>query len=169
MVYLSPEFEGLTFAADGSNNVGTLNSGFCSGTSVLNVNTGVCGASDEHNYYEWTTAEASAQDYDMYIRYKLPSDFDGFVDDNSIKLLGRTNDTTDGSAQLSIYRGATQCGSTTTINSSNTTWQETNLTGNETGCSFVAGDIMTIKIKVTAGTSDTVRVGAFSLNYKSSF
>src|SRR5690606_38151641 len=91
VIALRPEFEGAVLRPDGSNNVGYMSSDFCSGSSGrMNINATAClnsggTSSEEHTYYEWTTIEASAQDYDVYVRWRVPDNFDnGTLDTGSI-------------------------------------------------------------------------------------
>src|SRR5690606_33910724 len=107
---------------------------FCSGSSRRNINSTVCGATEEHSYYTWTTDQGSAQDYDIYVRYQVPSDFDGFVSDTTLGMYGWRSTAND-IVELAVFEeDGTQCGSSTTASTSNTTWTFTQLTGNESSC-----------------------------------
>jgi hypothetical protein len=162
-VFLSPEYDGAVLTGDGSNNSGTMTSDFCSYT--MSLNTGVCGVNgDQHNYYSWTTTQGTAQDYDIYIQYKLPSDFSAL--NGSITAYGwRT--TANDSATVQIYDVSTSCGSAATLTSSNTTWTSNTLA---TGlCTLTAGDVLLFKIHLTATNGNYARIGEISFNYYSSF
>ena len=50
---LSPEYAGAVLTGDGSNNVGTMTSDFCSGSSLLNIGTS-CGARRVQNLYTYS-------------------------------------------------------------------------------------------------------------------
>ncbi|HSX00808.1 MAG TPA: hypothetical protein VLF67_01080, partial [Candidatus Saccharimonas sp.] len=140
-----------------TNNNGTMTASLCSGTSRFSLNTTVCAATEEFNYYQWTSTQATAQQYSIYAKYQLPPTFNGFVDDNTIQMTARTTNTTNGSVKLSVWGNTgTQCGSTTTITSSANTWQTVSLTGNETGCGFVAGDVITFRVDMSANSSAQV-------------
>lgn len=168
-VTLVPEYAGATLTADGSNNTGTMTTDFCSGASRLNINTSVCGATDEFNYYSWI-GSGGTMDYDIYVRWQVPSDFSAFKDaSDAVKMYGWRTTSTE-KVELAMFQAnGTQCGSTTEINSSNTTWQQTSMTGDETGCAVAANDIVTFRIKVTAGTSGYARAGNIQVNYLSRF
>ncbi len=72
--------------------------------------------------------------------------------------------------ELAMFQAnGTQCGSTTEINSSNTTWQQTNLSGDETGCSVSANDVVTFRIRLTASASGYARASNLQINYLSQF
>lgn len=54
-----PEYQGAVIQGDGTNNSGTMYSGFVNGLSNAQ---GVY-----HNYYEWYTAQSTSQDYDIIV------------------------------------------------------------------------------------------------------
>ncbi len=158
-VTLVPEYAGATFTPDGSSNTGSLSSDFCSGTSLLGVNTTACAASDEHNFYAWTTTQATAQDYDVYVRWQVPSDYNGSLGNFAIQ--NRVTAASD-SVALTVYKGATSCA---TASSSSTTWAGTALPA-LSGCTINAGDVLTFKVHVVAGASGNVaRAGEISFSY----
>jgi hypothetical protein len=133
--------------------LGFLTANLCSGTSRLSINTTICGATDDYNYYDWTSSQAAAQTYSIYVRYQLPPTFKNFFDDNTIKMAARTTSTTDGSGSFSLFQAnGTQCGSTTNLTSGGAnTWFNLSLGGGgETSCSFAAGDILTFRVDVSA-------------------
>jgi hypothetical protein len=189
-VNLIPEYSGAVL--DGSiwngNDIGTLTSDICSNTGgALSLNTTVCSNSgDDYNYYAWTSPQSVNQTYSIYDRYQLPATFKSFATNNTISLTGRTTSTTGTQAtgnnlndgiQYSMYYinsstgKLTQCGSTTTINSSTNTWSTTALTvsGGDNAClaSNVAGGItsntiLTFKIDVTANNNSNAYVSNLS-------
>lgn len=167
-INLVPEFEGAVLTGDGSNNSGTMTSDFCSGTAKRSVNTGVCATStDEHNYYSWT-AISGTQDYDVWIRHQIPSDFAAFSSDTSINMFGWRTDSTVNLVELAMFQAnGTQCGSTTSVATGTAAWTETAMTGSETGCTVAAGDIVTFKIKLTVDATDFVRAGEIRYDYLS--
>lgn len=168
-VTLDPEYSGAVLTADGSNNIGTMTSDFCSGSSRLSINTGVCGSTDEFNYYSWI-GSGGTMDYDIYVRWQAPSDFSAFSNaTDAVKMYGWRTSSTE-KVEISMYQAnGTQCGSTTEINSSNATWQQTSMTGDETACSVAANDTITFRIKVTAGSSGYARASNIQINYLSKF
>ncbi len=158
---LSPEFPGATLTADGSNNTGTMTSDFCSGSSWLNIpsSSNPCAATENHNYYSWTSASGT-NDYDIFIRYQVPSDFNTFT---SLNAYGwRT--TSSSSAQIRWYKGATACNSSlTNVSTSNTTWTETSVPNNS--CTLAANDVLTIRISLSAAASEFARIGEIRFDY----
>lgn len=167
-VTLSPEFPGATLTGDGSSNTGTMTSDFCeqtASTDIPDTNTSVCDtAGDIHNYYSWTTAEASAQDYDIWIRWRVPDNFSAWASSNPVKVFGKRTDITNNAVNVYIYdtvgtvetnaNGAQVAG---------TTWTQTSISS--LAGTYTAGSYMTIRIKVTADTSDSVQVGEINLDY----
>jgi hypothetical protein len=161
---LHPEFPGATITGDGTSNSGTMTSDFCSGTGRLNLNTGVCGVStDERNYYSWTTASGT-NDYDIYMYYTVPSDFDGFTSSTSVKAYGWRTTVSD-LVEVAMLRNGTQCGTTTNVATTNTTWTQTTLTGDETTCSIASGDRILFRIRMTATASNYARLGEINFDY----
>lgn len=165
---MEPEFQGAVLTGDGSNNTGTMTTDFCSGASRLNINAGVCAANDEYNYYSWI-GSGGVNDYDVYVRWQVPSNFSAFKDANAINLRGWRSTSSEKVELAMFQQNGTQCGSTTEINNTNTTWQSTNMTGDETACSVSANDVVTFRIRVTAGSSGYARAGGLEINYLSRF
>jgi len=173
-VILSPEFPGATLVADGGTNTGSMSSDFCSygNTNPADINTTVCTTTNDiHNYYTWTTTEVSAQDYDLWIRYRMPADFSTFSASDTIKAHGWRTDTTNNAINVSLYDDQdAQCGTTTNVGTGTTAWTQTALTGDETGCTNIsAGDIVTFLIKLVADQDDSVRIGEITFDYEAQF
>ncbi|TAK89216.1 hypothetical protein EPO04_03925 [Patescibacteria group bacterium] len=167
-VSMNPEYQGAVLTGDGSNNTGTMTTDFCSGSSRLSINTSVCGATDEYNYYSWI-GSGGTTDYDVYVRWQVPSNFSAFKDANAINLRGWRSTSSEKVELAMFQQNGTQCGSTTEVNSSNTTWQSTNMTGDETACSVSADDVITFRIRLTASSSGYARAGLLEINYLSKF
>lgn len=168
-VTMAPEYEGATFTGDGTSNSGSLSSDFCSSSSLLSINTTACGAAtDEHNYYAWTTTAGTAQDYDLYIRYRIPSDYSTSSMTN-LRIFG-WGTTTGEIVSLNMYKGsATACGTITNAITAATTWNEATLASPLGACTIAAGDLVTFKVKMTAGTNNIARAGAIRFDYSSKF
>jgi hypothetical protein len=146
-----------------------MTSDFCSGTSRRSINTSICASTDEHNYYSWTSASGD-NDYDIYVRYQIPSDFSAFSSDTSVQMYGWRTDGTNNLVELALFQAnGTQCGTTTNVATGTATWTETALGGSETGCTVAAGDIVTFRIHVVASASEFARAGEIRFDYLSSF
>jgi len=159
-VNLIPEYVGVVLNGTG---IGTLTSNICSGTSKLSINTSTCAATEDYNYYQWTSPQATNQTYSLYLRYQLPATFKNFASSSTITLTGRTSSTTDGSVAYTMYKpDGTLCGTATTVTTSANTWQTVSLGGDETTCSLSGNDIVMFKIDVTAKNSANVYVSNLS-------
>lgn len=172
-ITLSPEYSGATFTPDGTNNTGTLSSDFCSGSARLNINPTNCAlpnTSVAHNYYQWTGTAAGNQDYDIYVRYQMPSDYDTGSLVN-LAIYGWGTSTASEQVLVTLYSDAsgTACGATANAVTTNATWvQSTNATPLG-ACSIVAGDTVTFKVRVQAAQNNFARAGEISFSYKKKF
>ncbi|HUC20755.1 MAG TPA: hypothetical protein VMR98_04655, partial [Candidatus Polarisedimenticolaceae bacterium] len=158
-VELDPEYPGVTFTPDGTANVGTLNSDFCSGTGRLSLNIPFCNtASDNQNYYSWTSASGT-NDYDLYIRYTIPSDYSGSP---TFSMFGWRSSASDSTALTLLKEDATSCITATTVGG--TVWTDTPLTNT---CSFSANERVIFRIKLTAVAGEFALAGKVTFNYSS--
>ena len=149
-VGLTPDYDNATLRGDGSDNFGTMSLKYGS----------------NHNYYEWTTNEPTAQDYDIVVRYRLPDGFASFDTSIPIKLWNKvSNDqgNTDVTVTMLDTTGApVTLGSGADLN--NTSWISSTITITNPGSyTFDAGGYVTIIIKLTADQGDTVDVGEMTL------
>lgn len=167
-VTLSPEYPGSSMSGDGSSNTGTMTSDFCENgvsTDIPQTNTSVCNTSgDIHNYYSWTTAQGTAQDYDIWIRWRVPDNFAAW-DSNPVKVWGKRTDSTNNAVTVYLYDTTGTLENTSGTQVAGTTWTETSLEASFGG-TYTAGSYMTIRIVMNADTGgDSVQAGEISLNY----
>ena len=168
-ITLTPEYPGAVMTADGSGNTGTMTSDFCSGSSLRNIpsTSNPCGASEEHNFYTWVTT--SQNDYDIWIRWQVPTDFSDFAASNAIQMYGwRTDNTATTSVTLSAYNSSgSQCGTSTNVATGTATWTQTSMSGTVTaaGCTISAGNVIDLRIQMAAN-NKTVRAGEITINYQ---
>jgi hypothetical protein len=165
-VVLVPEYPGATFRGDGTNNTGDLSSDFCSAsTGGLGINTGICtNANEEHSYYQWSNTQATAQDYDIYVRYRLPQDYDT---GSMTNLTYTANGTTSGeSATLTLYKSGTQCSTTGDVVTTALTWSTGTVASPLGSCTIAAGDFVTFKIQLSAGQNNSVRSSEIGFTYR---
>ena len=148
-VRLSPEFPGGTLSADGSSNSGTMFADY--------------DATARRNYYEWTSSQASAQDYDIIVSTMVPSNYSsGFTGFN---IFGWRDNNTNASATITIEKeDGTSCLASTaiTFSGSTSTWAES---PHSLSCTPAANEILVIRIKVTASNSAKIRIGAIRYDY----
>lgn len=149
-ITLVPEYAGGVLSPDGTNNSGTMISDYAS----------------LHNYYEWSTTQSSAQDYDIVVRTQLPSNFVSTIGTNW-KIWVYATDTTKSAVTMTVSDAAgTTCASTTVSATSNTTWQQKAMAAFTT-CTLAANDVVTIRLNMSAQTasSNKTRVGEIQFDY----
>jgi hypothetical protein len=169
IITISPEFNNAVLHGTG---IGTLTSDLCSDT--LNINDGsssqptICGSNETYNFYKWTSPQASAQTYSIYVTYQLPTTFKDF-NSGQTSLMGRT-DSTNSTVAYQVYRnsssGLSACGSSVQVsNGVSSTWTTQTATGSAdpSTCGFVGGDSIVFKIDVTARSNANAYVG--NLNF----
>lgn len=155
-VTLTPEYANTV--SNGSTG-GTLSSDFCSDTLDINDGSGmqpeVCGTNETYNFYKWTTASTSDQIRNMFVTYKLPDNFEKFIE-GSTSLMGRT-DTTDSAIEYQVYKntstGLVACGAKVDVSTgAQTAWQKAlaQTTADPANCDFAAGDSVVFKISLKA-------------------
>ena len=158
---LIPEFAGGILSADGSNNSGTLSSDWVNALSSAE--------GEQHNYYEWSTAQATAQDYDVVVRYQLPNNFNGMGAASSFSFWHEDPDGATTNAQITwtVYDEVdeTQCFSTTFQGTTAGVWEQESASSLGS-CSWSAGDFVTMvfKIQTTSG-AGAHRLGEVEFQY----
>jgi hypothetical protein len=172
VVTISPEYTNAVMHGTG---VGTMTSDICSSTLHINDGTSgqptICGANETYNFYKWTSPQASAQTYSIYVSYQLPDTFKQFASGQT-SLSGRT-DSTNSSVQYSVYRnnlstGLTQCGPVVPVsNTVVTSWQKKPASGaaDPSTCGFSAGDSIVFKIDATAQQNASAYVGNLNFTF----
>ena len=167
-ITLAPEYPGATFTSVSANFNGSLSSDYCSGTAGQSVNTTVCSVStDEQSYYSWANTQATAQDYGIFVRYRVPSDYDTGSMTN-LKFVGRGT-TASEVAGIVMYKGATACATLSDVVTSANTWQESTVGSPLGACTINADDLITFKVTLTATQNQTARAGAISFSYRSKY
>jgi hypothetical protein len=177
VITISPEYTNAVLHGTG---VGTMTSDLCSDTLDINDGTSgqstICGTNETYNFYKWTSPQASAQTYSIYVTYQLPSTFNAFSSGQT-SLMGRTDNgpsSGTGTVQYSIYRNTggsalAQCGSAVTVSTGDSTsWSIGTTTGSNgasdpSACGFTAGDSIVFKIDVIANQNANAYVG--NLNF----
>lgn len=168
-ITLSPEFPGATMSGDGGSNTGTMTSDFCAASAGVGglpaTNTSVCNTSgDLHNYYSWTTSEATAQDYDIWIRWRVPDNFSAWAS-NPIDVYGKRTDTTNNAVTVYVYDTAGTLENSGGTQVAGTAWTSTTVEASFAG-TYTPGAYMTIQIHVVADTGgDSAQVGEINLDY----
>jgi hypothetical protein len=172
VVTISPEYTNAVMHGTG---VGTMTSDICSDT--LNLNDGsssqatICGTNETFNFYKWTSPQASAQTYSIFVTYQLPTTFKSFASGQT-SIMGRT-DSTNATVQYQIYKndpatGMTACGSTVAVSSGNVaSWQTGIATGaaDPSTCGFSGGNSIVFKISVLASQNADAYVGNLNFTF----
>ncbi|MGB4967319.1 MAG: NosD domain-containing protein, partial [Candidatus Saccharimonadales bacterium] len=172
IVTISPEYTNAVMHGTG---IGTMTSDLCS--STLNINDGtssqptICGTNETYNFYKWTSPQATAQTYSIYVTYQLPITFKEFAS-GSTSIMGRT-DSASSTVQYQIYRsnstsGMSACGSAVTVSTGvQTSWQPGQATGaaDPSTCSFAGGDSVVFKISVTSSSNANAYVGNLGFTF----
>ncbi len=167
---LSPEYPGATLTADGGSNSGTMTTDFCeqgASADVPDTNTSVCNTSgDIHNYYSWTTSQGSAQDYDIWVRWRVPDNFAAW-DSNPIQVYAKRTDATNNAVSVYVYDTAGVLENAGGTQVAGTTWTQTAVEASFAG-TYTPGSYLTVRLVLTADTGgDSVQVGEMNLNYLS--
>ncbi len=161
-VIMVPEYAGAVIHADGSSNNGTLISDFLDGLGGTD--------GDKHNFYEWSSSQASSQDYDIIINHQLPDDFSASTefDASSWKVWTYVDNNTSAAIVMTVYdANSTACANGVSIEDASTGWAEITLTDFDTNgsCDFAANDIITIKMTLTSDSPSTDKVRVAEIEY----
>jgi len=167
---ISPEYPGAVISADGTNNVGTL-------TSDREA-TGA-GSLYNFNYYEFSSGQSSLQDYDVYIRFKIPENFASWTTSNALIVDFETEDTTNTNNKVdaTVYKDndADTVSSATNVSNYATTWHSDQLGSAtltftaaqlNTGITWAAGDVMIVKLKLYSKDNYFARVGSIKFDWQ---
>jgi hypothetical protein len=130
------EFAGAVLAADGGDNVGTL--------------TAAHDATDHRNYYDWTTAEASTQDYDLVLQWRLPPEFSGWrAGDANVYVTSRVS-ATPGATGVRVVEFLDAGGTNriTAATKQNAAWTADAFA--ISGGTWAAGDLVTLRVRLLA-------------------
>jgi hypothetical protein len=155
-IAISPEYPGASLTGDGGgDNTGTMTSD--NTTSTL-----------YRNYYDWTTTQGTAQDYDIWVKVQVPSDFVAWANNNTLSIDTWTNDTTNGPINVTVYDTdeTADCTSQDFTPSTGSTWESVTSTACLDTGTYTPGEEMTIMIKLTAAaTTGDTRVSTIKMEY----
>ncbi len=160
-ITLAPEFPGAVFTPDGSNNVGFMQSDRVGGLSG--------GQGYKHNFYQWSTDQVAAQDYDISTSYQIPSDFSGFAS-GSWKIWVYADSLTSTNIEFMI-KSSTDASCYASAQSVKPVgagaWEQITIANPGNGCTFAANDIITITVTPRAITPATnyVKFGELQFSY----
>jgi hypothetical protein len=167
-INLPVEYAGAALLADGTNNNGSLTAPYDTGSF--------------DNYYKWTTAQATNQDYDIVVKVPLPSDFGAWYDQSwtwqgsasaaPIRFRTYTSDTTNGTITATLRDTAnalvTGWNSCSLTPGSATTWTTKDGCAVTTG-TYAADGYLTLDLHLQSPLNGDVRTGAIVMRYYSNF
>ena len=154
-----PEYMSYALDADGSDNRGKM--------EVFFIDTDGAAAPDNFNYYRWTTKNPALQDLDIVVRVRLPDDFLSFQA-TPIVFRYRTSDNVlasnrvDVSVEDSTGTLVPGLAGNTGLTSAGV-FATTNITFG--GGTFTAGSEITLRIKLSALSTNFADASDFTLNY----
>ena len=153
-IVYSAEYAGASLVADGSTNIGGLTSDNASA------------ANNWMNYYEWSSDLPTLNDYDITLRFTVPSDFSSWATTDGIVIDYQTETETDADANLSVKfyleTGETSFASFEPLTS--TSWSTIQLPATQLS-TLGSGQTAIIVLKLASSNNKAVRVGDVTLNY----
>lgn len=155
-VTLAPQYPHTIFIQDGTNNIGSMFE-----ESILD-------GGSTYQVMQWTTSQASLQDYDIQIQYSLPDDFIRFEANNQIQLKYKTDGTnTDAVLNLTVEKddepGTDQINGTGALLSNNTF--TTGIFTLEPTTVWDSNDALLIKIKMNASLNFNAEISNIEIKY----
>jgi len=144
--------------ADGSSNTGTMTSDNMTTTPY-------------RNFYKWVNTQGSAQDYDIWVRIPVPTDYAALPTGQTICLDTYASATTANGVKVNALYDTTNTavtlGTSDLTPTSATTWQNM-CTSSITGGTYAANGYITIDLKLTApATTGDIRIGDLTFDYLS--
>jgi hypothetical protein len=160
-VTLSAEYAGAVLTADGTDNVGTMTSD----------NTG--SGSNSMNYYEWNSSAVALNDYDVRVRFTLPSDFNGWGTTGGVtfNLATESTSSTNNKVDMYIYKegsGTIDGTSATNVSASAGVWKTATIAGTDLNECAAVGDVCVIILRMSSLSDNYVRVGDIAVTYNRS-
>ena len=153
-IVFSAEYAGAALDADGTNNLGFMTSDNAgAGNSWM-------------NYYEWYSAEATIQDYDVIFRFTLPNDFTAWDAANAIVIdyVTETGSTANNNFTANVYLESNAVSLAAVGTTANAAWSTVTISGGSLA-TFTAGATGVIVLKMSSVNNNFVRLGDITLNY----
>jgi len=166
-ITLSPEYTGAILTASNS------------ATTNGNMTSDASSSANFRTYYEWSSTQASLQDYTVAVRVTLPNDFSAWATSNAmtIDFDTATTNAPQNKFDLLVYNPSASVSipvmiATGNVSSVGKTWQTLTIPSSRfTGSTAwnTAGQTATIYLKMYAGSPAYVQIGDIGLNYLSKF
>lgn len=144
----------------------------CSTNQNGTMTSGYDTSSSQQSYYNWTSAQATNQCYDVVVRVPLPAGFDGWAAAPSIQV--KTDNTGNSAYAIGIIKSDgstydTSYGSAyTSPGTLGTSWGNMS-TSSLDSSGYTAGSYLTIRIRMTAKNSANLQLGDIKLAYYSKY
>ncbi|KUK77511.1 MAG: putative T4-like proximal tail fiber, partial [candidate division WS6 bacterium 34_10] len=156
-ITLSAEYAGAVMSADGTNNTGFMTSD-AEGTTY-----------DSMNYYEWYSSETTLQDYDVRVRFTLPSDFASWgTNAFTFNYATEANSSTNNKVDFYVYEEGTGTVDGSSVGKYSATagvWTTTSVAGSSLTDCNVAGETCVVIMRMYSANDSYVRVGDIDINY----
>jgi hypothetical protein len=156
-VTLSAEYPGAILAADGSDNTGSMASD-AEGTS-----------SNSMNYYEWSSSETTLQDYDVRVRFTLPSDFVSWDTDAVVfNYATETTSSSDNKADIYVYEESTatvDASFTDRVSATAGVWGSSTIPNTSLTDCDTAGETCVFILRMYSTNDNYTRIGDITLKY----
>lgn len=155
-ITVTPEYAGGSITGDGTSNSGTMTSDNMT-------------ASPFRNYYNWASS-GTADDYDIWVKVPIPSDFSEFSSANALTIEAFSSTLADTTIEIvNVYdaAGTSRCANVNIEPGTVNTWA--NATGTsctDTGVA-TANDVWTLQLRLSSANNANARVGQFYFEYLS--
>ncbi len=119
---------------------------------------------EEHNYYTWTSNQAT-QDYDIWVRYQLPTDFHSFTGlTDTVQAYGWRTGTSE-AVEISLFDTAGVADATSGVATTNVQWTLNDI-DDAPGGTYTQGGYITFKIHMANSTANNdAKVGEIIIKY----
>jgi hypothetical protein len=159
-IVLPAEYAGAVLDAQSdsscsSANSGTMTSGFDS--------------TNRMNYYNWTATGTTTQCYDVVVQVQIPKDWSSWDSSDPLNIQTKSSGTSNTAVSFQILNASGTADSNYNFGtfSQSTSWMDS-ASSNFSG-TYAAGDVITVKIRMSAKNSANLQIGTITLNYNSKY
>jgi hypothetical protein len=159
-IVLPAEYAGAVLDAQSdsscsSANSGTVTSGFDSTTRM--------------NYYNWTATGTTTQCYDVVVQVQIPKDWSSWDGSDPLNIQTKSSGTSNTAVSFQILNASGTADTNYNYGSfsQSTSWSDS--ASSSFSGTYAAGDVITIKIRMSAKNSANLQIGTITLNYNSKY
>jgi hypothetical protein len=160
---MSPEYPGAALFADGSNNTGSMISDYTNAQAT----------GSRATYYEWNATSGTMQDYDIIVRFTLPSNFAAWEETTNATIvfdyITESATITDSQIDAAIKLESSDSDDATETDMASTSWTTAGIDESELGDCNAAGETCLIEIKMQSKSGNYARIGDITLKYRAAF